>query len=198
MRKVFTICLSECSDVRYILFVDISLSERGCWCPLCYIDIILRITMWESQRWRHFARSVNMKPRIWKTFEDTATLWPWTNNKKCQTHYRVSGKSQWSLSCAPHPLQCCTISLKRVTCPFTEQVGVVATLLTLFWTYLVQMLVGLPADLTTAAAIVVILSLQLNGGPCLTTSDEWLYRNPSLINLVTEFMFHALFYAFLL
>ena len=91
-----------------------------------------------------------------------------------------------------HPLQCCTISWKRVTCRFTEQVGVVATLLTLFWTYLVQMLVALSPVLTTAVRIVTILSLQLNGGLCLTTSDEWLHRNPCLINLVTEFLFHAL------
>ena len=113
--------------------------------------------------------------------------------KKCQTHYRVSGKSQWSLSYAFHPLHCCTISWKRVTCHFTEQVGVVTTLLALFWTYLVQMLVGLPPVLRTAAPFVVIfLSLQLNGGLCLTTSDEWLHRNPSLINLVTEFLFYAL------
>ena len=52
--------------------------------------------------------------------------------KKCQTLCRVSGKSQWSLSRDSHPLQCCTISWKRVTCLFTEQFGVVATLLTLF------------------------------------------------------------------
>jgi len=96
------------------------------------------------------------------------------------------------VSCAFHPLQCCTISWKRVTCPFTEQVGVVATLLTLFWTCLVQMLVGLSPVLTTAARIVIFLSLQLNGGLCLTTSDEWLNPNPCLLNLVTKFLFHAL------
>jgi hypothetical protein len=130
---------------------------------------------------------------LYKRFEDTATLWPWTNyKKKCQTLYRVSGKSQQSVSCAFHPLQCCTISWKRVTCPFTEQVRVVATLLTLFWTYLVQMLLGLSPVLTTAARIVICLSLQLNGGLCLTTSDEWLNPNPCLLNLVTKFLFHAL------
>jgi len=32
----FTICLSECSNVRCILFFDISLSERGCWFPLLH------------------------------------------------------------------------------------------------------------------------------------------------------------------
>ena len=75
-------CLFECSNVRYILLLDISLPERGCWFLLCFIDIILRITMWEGQRGRHFAWSMNMKARFWQIFEGTATLWPWTNYKK--------------------------------------------------------------------------------------------------------------------
>jgi hypothetical protein len=102
--EVFTICLSECSDVRYVLFFDISLSERGCWFLLL--------------QWHYFECSRVGRPEV-KTFRSVSeyeakilkeirarilTLCGIEiTTKKCQTHYRVSGTSQWSVVCLSSP-----------------------------------------------------------------------------------------------